>query len=154
MKPYLLMLAAAAALILGGCGKSDEGKKKDDGPIDVELKVDGIADNQATISAAITSGKATSGKIVKGVLFSQIDFDYEQEIPLISYVESAGEAITFPYTGTIEKTIAGQDYLTAVIVYDKTGRAAISKYEIWTAEGMVDGWSQSNDAGSLNPNQW
>lgn len=148
---YILLTALAVTALLAGCKKPEKAKET---PISVTLEVSGIADNKATIDVA-AAGKANGGKIVAAFPLSKLDIDYEQEILLINFVETNGEAIaSFPYNATKEKLQADVDYITAVIVYDQKKIAKASAYKIWTAEGLPDGWSQSNDAGKLDPNLW
>lgn len=145
----ILLTALAVTALLAGCKKHEK-----ETPITVAVEVSGIADNMATIDATAT-GKVNGGKIVAAMPLSKLDIDYEQEILLINFIETNGEVIeSFPFNVTKEKLMADNDYITAVIVYDKSGIAKASAYKIWTAEGLPDGWSQQNDAGKLNPNQW
>lgn len=152
MKKSLLLLAAFAAVMLAGCKKPEEPKKEE--PVTIDLALTENADNAATVSAILQSGEAPSGKIITVKLSAIEGVNYQDEISLISYVKENGKDITFPYTETITKTIGGDQYLTAVIAIDKTGRAVKSAYVVWTAEGQPDGWSQNDNAGSLNYNQW
>lgn len=149
-----LVLLAVAALVAVSCGKSKEDEPKKEEAVSVSISVSDIANNAATVAADVKTGKATSGKIVACVPVEQVDVDYEKVILLINYIESNGEAIQFPFTTSLSKLKAGVDYFSAVLVYDADGRAADAAYEIWTAEGLADGWSQENSAGELTPNQW
>ena len=152
MKKTLFMLAALAAVMLTGCKKPEEPKKED--PVTIDLAITDNADNAATVTATLLTGEAPSGKAVTVKLSAIEGVNYDDEITLINYVKENGKDITFPYTETLTKTIGGDQYLTAVIAFDKTGRAVKSAYQVWTAEGQPDGWSQNDNAGSLNYNQW
>lgn len=152
MKRTLLLLAAFAAVMLSGCKKPDN--KEDNKPVTIEVTVSDNADNAATVGATLPTGKAPAGKVVTVKLSAMEGIDYQDELALINYVKENGKDITFPYSETLSKTDAGQEYITAVIALDKTGRAVKSVYTIWTAEGTPDGWSQNDGAGSVTYNQW
>ena len=94
-----------------------------------------IADNKATVTAALEKRNFYGAKIVTGVRVSTLTLDYTREIPLIKYVEANGMAVELPFTTQLTDLIFEQDYFCAVIVYDRTGRACHSAYLTFTAEG-------------------
>lgn len=153
MKKFLTLTLAALALLCG-CNKSAEDK---DGGEDVspavKLEITDLKDNCATITATLTQGQFHGGKIIVAKKVSSIDIDYTNEIKLIQYVRTNGTDIDkMPYTTTVENLTYEKDYFTAVIVFDKDGRATGSKYETWTAQGTPDGISDKNSAGELGNN--
>lgn len=151
MKKTLLLIAALSAFLFCSCGK----QKTEEPEVDptVSVAVSGIGNNVATVSAELLTGKFYSAKIVPAVLVSSLSFDYTKEIALISYVEKNGADVeNLPCSIAVEKLRADKDYLSAVIVYDKTGRACASAYATWTAEGNPDGISDENNAGNLGEN--
>ena len=148
-----LMIAMTMAVIVG-CGKKEQPEASGSEPLEVSVTVTEIADNKAVVTASIVSGEAASGKIVTNYPMTSVDFDYEMEISLINVIEKEGQAMTFPYTVTLENVRDDFDYISAVLVYDETGRAAAAASCIWTGDGIPDGWSQDNSAGQLEPNEW
>lgn len=154
MKKYLLISVALVLGLLGGAcdDSSDTNGGNGDAPT-VKIEVSNIADNKATVTATLLGGQFYGAKILPGVRISTLDFDYTREIPLIKYVEANGESIDgLPYTTELENLVFEQDYLSAVIVYDATGRACASSYATFTAEGIPDGISDDNSAGHLEDN--
>ncbi len=155
MRKFFSILAVMA--ILSSCGEkgnTDPDNQDTQLTPKVSVSVTEIKDNTATINAVVTEGKSTSGKIVKIFLTSSIDFDYEDEIELITFIEQNGQAITLPYSEVISNVKDDTDYITAVIVYDDAGRPANASMQIWTGEGVPEGWSDVNNGGSLRPNEW
>lgn len=152
MKKNLLILAFACTALLFGCGK-DKGDKPED-PVKVSLEVTGIENNSATIKAELTSGKATGAKIVEDYILDDVTVDYTKDIPLVNFVEANGVKIDLPYEKTLTGVKIGQDRFTAIIVYDETGRAAVTAYKVWTPEGDPDGWSTDNNPGELGEINW
>ena len=77
---------------------------------------------------------------------------YTNEIQLIRYVEENGKDIELPFTETVQDIVYNRDYLSAVVVYDETGRACASAYDTFTGDGEIDGFSGDNSAGNLEEN--
>lgn len=154
MKKYLIVAVSMLALLCG-CSKSKEngnGGGSDATPV-VALEVTDIKDNSATIKASLTEGKFYGGMIILAEKTSGIEIDYTNEIKLIQYIRANGQEIDkMPYEATVSNLTFEKDYLTAVIVFDKDGRAVSSKFEVWTAEGTPDGISNNNSAGELDNN--
>ena len=144
MKKILIL---SAALLTGffalSCGDSSSEPEDDPNMPAVKIEAANIADNKATVTAALEKGNFYGAKIVTGVRVSSLTLDYTREIPLIKYVESNGTAVDL---------IFEQDYFCAVIVYDRTGRACHSAYLTFTAEGDPEGISNDNSAGDLEDN--
>lgn len=153
MKKIIFLSAAIlTALFTLSCG--DSSTEPDDGgdmPT-VRIEASDIADNKATITAAIESGSFYGARIVTGVRVSTLSLDYTREIPLIKYVEANGVQVELPHTTQLSDLIYEQDYFCAVIVYDRTGRACASDYLTFTAEGDPEGISDDNSAGNLEDN--
>ena len=149
MKKILIL---SAALLTGffalSCGDSSSEPEDDPNMPAVKIEAANIADNKATVTAALEKGNFYGAKIVTGVRVSSLTLDYTREIPLIKYVESNGTAVELPFTDLIFE----QDYFCAVIVYDRTGRACHSAYLTFTAEGDPEGISNDNSAGDLEDN--
>lgn len=151
-KIILISTAILIGFFILSCGDSSSDPYDDsDMPI-VKIEAADIADNKASISAAVESGSFYGAKIVTGVRVSTLTLDYTREIPLIKYVEANGEAVDLPFTTQLSDLIYEQDYFCAVIVYDKTGRACSSAYLTFTAEGDPEGISDENSAGNLEDN--
>lgn len=155
MKKYLFSIAVAAmAILMVGCEKPASGNGGKEAPLAATLEVTDIADNCATIKVAVTSGTATKGKIVKAVRNSELTIDPTKDIQLINWIEQNGADITLPYTETLTDVSVGNDLFTAVIVYNAAGRAEVCKYQVWTPEGEIDGWSTENNPGNLGEIIW
>ena len=124
MKKILIL---SAALLTGffalSCGDSSSEPEDDPNMPAVKIEVGDIADNKATVTAALEKGNFYGAKIVTGVRVSTLTLDYTREIPLIKYVEANGTAAELPFTTQLTDLIFEQDYFCAVIVYDRTGRA-------------------------------
>ncbi len=127
MKKILIL---SAALLTGffalSCGDSSSEPEDDPNMPAVKIEVGDIADNKATVTAALEKGNFYGAKIVTGVRVSTLTLDYTREIPLIKYVEANGTAAELPFTTQLTDLIFEQDYFCAVIVYDRTGRACHS----------------------------
>ena len=153
MKKILIL---SAALLTGffalSCGDSSSEPEDDPNMPAVKIEVGDIADNKATVTAALEKGNFYGAKIVTGVRVSTLTLDYTREIPLIKYVEANGTAAELPFTTQLTDLIFEQDYFCAVIVYDRTGRACHSAYLTFTAEGDPEGISNDNSAGNLEDN--
>lgn len=153
MKKILIL---SAALLTGffalSCGDSSSEPEDDPNMPAVKIEVRDIADNKATVTAALEKGNFYGAKIVTGVRVSTLTLDYTREIPLIKYVEANGTAAELPFTTQLTDLIFEQDYFYAVIVYDRTGRACHSAYLTFTAEGDPEGISNDNSAGNLEDN--
>ena len=123
MKKILIL---SAALLTGffalSCGDSSSEPEDDPNMPAVKIEVGDIADNKATVTAALEKGNFYGAKIVTGVRVSTLTLDYTREIPLIKYVEANGTAAELPFTTQLTDLIFEQDYFCAVIVYDRTGR--------------------------------
>lgn len=152
MKKYLLMTAVLMTAFLSGCKKSET--KNTDDPIAVSLEVVDIADNCATVKAALTSGTFYGAKMVEAVNLDDVTVDYTNDIQLVNYVEANGTDVTLPYGNVLTGVKIGKDMLTAIIVYDNTGRAAVTAYKTWTPAGLPDGWSTDNNPGELDEIKW
>lgn len=154
-KSLLISMVLLLGFLCGSCSDSSSSESEGGGgeTLSVKIEVSNIADNKATVTAALETGKFHGAKIVAGIRISTLDFDYTREIPLIQYVEQNGTTIdAMPYTTELSDLIYNQDYLCAVIVYDQTGRACASSYVTFTAEGDPDGISDENSAGNLEDN--
>ena len=153
---FLMVAAAASALALTvSCNKNNpEGDGGSAGEMpDVGITAVANPDNTATISATLTAGQFHGAKIVSAVEISTIgDLNYTNEIQLIRYVEENGKNIDLPYSETVTDIVYNRDYLSAVIVYDETGRACASAYTTFTGDGEIDGFSGDNSAGNLDEN--
>ncbi len=139
MKKILIL---SAALLTGffalSCGDSSSEPEDDPNMPAVKIEVGDIADNKATVTAALEKGNFYGAKIVTGVRVSTLTLD--------------GMAVELPYTTQLTDLIFEQDYFCAVIVYDRTGRACHSAYLTFTAEGDPEGISNDNSAGNLEDN--
>lgn len=91
MKKILIL---SAALLTGffalSCGDSSSEPEDDPNMPAVKIEVGDIADNKATVTAALEKGNFYGAKIVTGVRVSTLTLDYTREIPLIKYVEANG----------------------------------------------------------------
>ena len=117
MKKILIL---SAALLTGffalSCGDSSSEPEDDPNMPAVKIEVGDIADNKATVTAALEKGNFYGAKIVTGVRVSTLTLDYTREIPLIKYVEANGTAAELPFTTQLTDLIFEQDYFCAVIV--------------------------------------
>ena len=117
MKKILIL---SAALLTGffalSCGDSSSEPEDDPNMPAVKIEVGNIADNKATVTAALEKGNFYGAKIVTGVRVSTLTLDYTREIPLIKYVEANGTAAELPFTTQLTDLIFEQDYFCAVIV--------------------------------------
>lgn len=152
MKKSLLILAVACTALLSGCKKEETGGEQE--TIKVSLEVTPADDNSATITASLTSGKATGAKIIEEMLTDDVTIDYTKDIQLVNFVEANGKKIDLPYEHKLTDVRIGKDRFTAIIVYDNTGRAAVTAYKIWTPIGQADGWSTENNPGELEEIKW
>ncbi len=150
MKKSLLMSAVVFMAFIAGCKKP----QAEEAVPAVSLEVTGIENNCATIRAMLVEGNFYGAKLIESMVIGDVDIDYTKDIQLVNFVEEYGTAVTFPYEKTIEKVRIGQDRFTAVIVYDKSGRASAAAYEVWTPEGNPDGWSSENNPGELGEINW
>ena len=86
MKKILIL---SAALLTGffalSCGDSSSEPEDDPNMPAVKIEVGDIADNKATVTAALEKGNFYGAKIVTGVRVSTLTLDYTREIPLIKY---------------------------------------------------------------------
>ena len=152
MKKILLIgVAILTATISFSCSKPESDEEK---PIGVSLEITDIADNAATVKASLTSGKFYGAKLVDAVVAESLEFDTTNDIQLIKFVEEKGADVTLPLEKKLTGIKIGKDMLTALIVYDETGRVCITKTVIWTPEGIAEGWSDSNNPGSLDEITW
>lgn len=152
MRKNILLTLLAAASLLCSCGKSDEPREEATEP-KVKIEVGGLADNNATVTASLTQGEFYGAKIVTGLRVDRLDFDYTKEVKLTQWVEENGKTINaLPYTENLSRLTYQKDYISAVIVYNKDGRACWVAYETWTAVGTPDGISKDNSAGRLDDN--
>lgn len=149
----LMMIAACAlcTVLLAGCGDKEKEEEK---PVEVSLEVTDIADNCATIKAALTSGNFYGAKLVESMSVDDVTVDTSNDIQLIKFMETYGVDVTLPLEKTITGVRIGTDRFTAIVVYDATGRATQVKTVTWTPEGLADGWSQENSAGTLEEIKW
>lgn len=85
MKKILIL---SAALLTGffalSCGDSSSEPEDDPNMPAVKIEVGDIADNKATVTAALEKGNFYGAKIVTGVRVSTLTLDYTREIPLSS----------------------------------------------------------------------
>lgn len=152
MKKYLFLIALTVTALFTACTKTAE--DDDDEVVMVSLSVTDIENNQATINASVAEGEFHGAKIVEAVLSSSVTIDYTSEVKLIKYVRENGVDIDLPYTHTLTDLKADTEMFTAVIVFNASGRATNSAYQIWTAEGHVDGWAEDSTAGDLGEIKW
>lgn len=156
MKKFLILSGIMALCLLPGCDKNTPAGEDDSGSSTMPaVSITAIAndDNTATVSAELTAGEFYGAKIVSAVEISQIgDLNYTNEIQLIRYVEENGKDIELPFTETVQDIVYNRDYLSAVVVYDETGRACASAYDTFTGDGEIDGFSGDNSAGNLEEN--
>ena len=114
MKKILIL---SAALLTGffalSCGDSSSEPEDDPNMPAVKIEAANIADNKATVTAALEKGNFYGAKIVTGVRVSSLTLDYTREIPLIKYVESNGTAVELPFTTQLTDLIFEQDYFCA-----------------------------------------
>ena len=107
MKKILIL---SAALLTGffalSCGDSSSEPEDDPNMPAVKIEVGDIADNKATVTAALEKGNFYGAKIVTGVRVSTLTLDYTREIPLIKYVEANGTAAELPFTTQLTDLIA------------------------------------------------
>ncbi len=159
MKRFLFIAASLLLGIATSCDNGTEGggngQTSGVNPV-AAIAVTGNADNQATVTASLEEGDFYGGKIVPAVRISELDEDFAyntSEIQLIQWVEENGKEITeMPYTEHLTNLVYNQSYLSAVIVYDATGRACSSAWTTFIAQGQPDGISEENSAGSLDDN--
>ena len=154
MKRILLLTAAAMTFMVVGCNKPENGQQNQKETIEVSLEVTGIADNCATINAELTAGTFHGARIVEMVDLQDVTIDLESEIQLTNYVIENGVDIELPYSNTLTDIRLGQKKLTAIIVYDSTGRAVDVQYVTWDPVGLPDGWSTDNNPGELEEIEW
>lgn len=151
MKKNILLAFLAAAALVCSCGNSDEPAAETEP--DVKIEVSGLADNKATVSASLTQGDFYGAKIVTGIRVDRLDFDYTKEVKLTQWVQENGKDIeALPYSEELSQLTYQKDYISAVIVYNKEGRACAAAFETWTAVGKPDGISKDNSAGELGEN--
>lgn len=151
MKKNIFLALVAAASLFVSCGKSDEPAAESD-PV-VKIEVSGLADNKATVSASLTEGSFHGAKIVTGIRVDRLDFDYTKEVKLTQWVQQNGKDIeSLPYSEDLSQLTYQKDYISAVIVFNKEGRACSVAFETWTAVGKPDGISKDNSAGELDEN--
>lgn len=116
MKKILIL---SAALLTGffalSCGDSSSEPEDDPNMPAVKIEAANIADNKATVTAALEKGNFYGAKIVTGVRVSSLTLDYTREIPLIKYVESNGTAVELPFTTQLTDLIFEQDYFLSLI---------------------------------------
>ncbi len=150
---FLMLLPLLCAV---GCDKSDSASGDGDSATvsAIQVEVSDIEENCATIRVSMTSGSSTRGKLVENLLLSDVQFDYENEIQLVKYVRENGKDITLPYSVKLEDLKNGTQFITAVIALDGNGSATCSDYEIWTAVGKEEAWSEAGNAGDLGEVTW
>lgn len=144
------MAALTAAVLCTGCTKKEPVEE----PIAATLEVTGIADNQATLKAALTSGRFYGAKLVEAAVAEDLGFDPTDEIRLIRFVEQHGVEVQLPFEKRLTGVKIGKDRLTALIVYEASGRVCLTKTVIWTPAGRAEGWSDSNNPGALEEIRW
>ncbi|MDE6623127.1 MAG: hypothetical protein K2K30_01855 [Alistipes sp.] len=153
MKRFLfLSWIAAAAVWSAGCDDKDEARSTV--RTTVGIAITDNAENQATVSAEILTGEFVRAKIIENYPVADLTFDYNTEVKLVKFVEENGTEVTLPYTNTVTKLKSGRDYISAVIAYNRQGRACCSAFETWTASGEDGLWSNDNSAGGLEENEW
>lgn len=122
MKKNILLAIVAAAALFCSCGKSDEPTAETEP--DVKIEISGLADNKATVSASLIQGDFYGAKIVTGIRVDRLDFDYTKEVKLTQWVQENGKDIeSLPYAEELSQLTYQKDYISAVIVYNKEGRA-------------------------------
>ena len=150
---YLLLIPL---FFITGCSKSvtdTDGEGQSVVP-SIEVTVTDIENNCATISVTMTSGTASSGRIVKNLPLTDVQFNYENEIQLVNYVKENGEEISIPHTVTLNELRNGEQFITAVIALNSDGSATSSDYKIWTAEGAEESWSDDGNTGDHGEVKW
>lgn len=136
------------------CSKSEDKDIEDVIPT-MSIVVSDIDDNTVTINSTMLTGEAVSGKAVDFYLLSEIGIDYNTEVKLVKFVEDNGVEVSLPYTKKVEQRLQpGMTYISAIIAYNNKGRAVCSSYEIWQATGTEGLWSDENNAGELEENNW
>ena len=154
MKPHICKMLLLAALLAAGFGCNSKEEGGSGVRTTVGIAISDNADNRATVSAAILTGEFVRAKVLECVPVDEITFDYNIEVKLVKFVEENGEEVQLPYTGQLQKLRPGTVYLSAVIAYNRQGRACCSDFVVWTAEGEPGLWSDDNSAGELEDNQW
>lgn len=153
MKRFLfLSWIVAAAVLSAGC--DDKNDTRSTVRTTVGIAISDNAENQATVSAEILTGEFVRAKIIENYPVADLTFDYNTEVKLVKFVEENGTEVTLPYTNTIVKLKSGRDYISAVIAYNRQGRACCSAFETWTAAGEDGLVSNDNSAGDLEENEW
>lgn len=151
MKKTLLIIAAVAALLMG-CNKPQSDEQEE--TFAVSLTVTDIADNCATVRASLTEGTFYGAKLIEKMNLEDVTIDYGNDIQLVNFVEKNGISVELPYENILTDVRVGKDCFTAIIVYDATGRAAVTSTCIWTPVGNPDGWSETNNPGELEEIEW
>ena len=145
------MIIAAFAALAVSCGKQEEAQETDP---TVGIEVSGLADNNAVVTVKQLDGKFYGAKLVPAVLSYDVEIDYTQEMELIKWVRTEGVDIKeLPYSHSLTKLKAGKDYVSAAVIFDKTGRVSHSACIVWTAEGTPNGVAVGN-GGDLGNNEW
>lgn len=153
MKRFLfLSLIVATAVLPVGCDDKDDAQSNV--RTTVGIAITDNAANQATVSAEILTGEFVRAKIIENYPVADLTFDYNIEVKLVKFVEENGTEVTLPYANTVTKLKSGRDYISAVIAYNRQGRACCSAFETWTAAGEDGLWSNDNSAGDLEENEW
>ncbi len=152
MKRIFSAIAVLGTLLLTfSCGKPEPQEEVD--PM-VKLEVVDIDNNCATINVTLTEGNSYGGTLIRMMAQDDVTVDVTNEIQLINFIQANGEDIQVPYHETLTDLKAGKKVFTAVIVYDKDGRASSCDYAKWETVGNPDGWSTNNGAGDITENIW
>lgn len=152
MKKTLLLLAFTGLAVCTSCGGDEKTQKEE--TFAVSLEITGIQDNCATIKAALSDGSFYGAKMIEMMNADDVAIDYTKDIPLTTFIRENGVDVTLPFEKTLTDIRIGADKFTAIMVFDETGRAAATAYQIWTPEGSPAGWSTDNNPGTLEEINW
>ncbi len=155
MKNILFKLICISVIISGGSSCSDDDDPETKVIPTMSLTVSDIENNTALITAEQLTGTVVSAKVIDFYPANDISFNYNTEVRLVKFVEENGIPANLPYTKKIEGGLRpGVDYISAIIAYNKEGRAVCYAFQIWKASGTEGMWSDDNSAGGLDENEW
>jgi hypothetical protein len=148
-----LVLVSFFLLLCTACSSSDdEGERIIP---TMSMTVTDIEDGCATLSSEQLTGTTYGAKVLRYYPIADIGIDYNIEVKLVKFVEDNGEAVTLPYHETITEGLRpGTEYISAIIAYNAEGRAVCSAFQTWKASGTEGMWSDNNNAGSLDKQEW
>jgi hypothetical protein len=121
----------------------------------MSMEVSSTDDGIVTLTSEQTQGETFGAKVLEYYPISDITFDYNIEVKLVKFVEENGAETNLPYHKTIDSGLKpGVNYISAIIAYNKEGRAVCSAFKTWKASGTEGMWTKDNSAGKLDDNQW